>query len=473
MHILKRITAFCLSLLLMMSAAQAEIPFLVHSKDWDLSQTPVEVLLKADVETHMPFDDERVAMLTTITDVLTLRLVAAPEEGLVAVGVAGEEVLTLQYHGNDVQLSSMPELTYTSAGDTMSLLLGAETSVSGYEALGLSPKGESLLTDAHVLLQGIPTSLEKYGKRTACTNNISGYGKAAYRMDFTFTSGKGKVLHEGLIAACPEGWLKEILSGLTFSGKQTLRIYYDANDVPLRVEFNGSCGPEGDIRTVKLVWRTRHDGEMDKESIELTTPAKKGKNKNNLTFDRTVTTDKRGARTLTGSFNYTVTVNNVTSIRKGDFNLINTYTDSADVISGSFTLQTKLNDAAYYTSMTIAPELTVTGTESSPVITGWVNVTEQVSGKVSEQVKIGVDLKLADPLVWKETGRVVILSALEPAALQVVQQDVAASVATALVRPLILLLGEDAQYFFRDLPADAVQSIIDAAANSHDSKEVE
>lgn len=468
MHSVKRMAAICLSLLvLMMTTAQAEVPFLVHSDGWVLDETPVEVLLKADVETHMPFDDDRLAMLTPILDLLSLRLVTGQDAGLVTIGIGDQEALTLQYQGNEAQLSCLPDVTYTAEDDAMSTLLGAETTFSGgHEALGLAQHGESLLKDGQTMLAQIPTTLQQYGKKYQSNTNISGYGQSAYRMDFNFASGKGNLLKEGLLAACPDGWLKDIINSLSFAGKQALRIYFDADDHPLRVEFNGSCGPEGDNRTVKLVCRFRHDQEMDKEYIELTTPAKKGKNKNNLTFERSVQTNKKGERNILGSFKYTATKDNVTSIWNGEYDLRNAFTENADVLGGSFTIQKKLNGAEKYEAITIAPELTISGSQDAPVINGWINVTEQYAGKVTEQAKVSVDLKRAAPLEWEATECRIDLSAMDEAALAAEQQRIAANVATALIRPLINLLGEDAEYFFRELPADAVQAIIDAAASA-------
>ena len=467
MHCMKRLIALCLVLLvLMMNAAHAEVPFLMHSADWNLDEVPVEVLLKAQVETHMPFDDDRLAMLTPITDIISLRLVTGDEEGLVTINVAEQEALTLQYKGTALRLSCRPEVTYKAEGDPMSALLGEEVSVAGgYEAFHLAPASESLITDGEAMLANIPSALEKYGKRYASDTNISGYGKSAYRIDFNFAAGKEKSLKEGLLNACPDGWLKEIISAMTFSGKQALRVYYDKNDHPLRVEYNGSFGPEGNNRTVKLVCRIRHDAEMDKLYIELTTPAKKGKNKNDLTFERTITTNKKGARTIVGSFKYTASKDGTTSVWNGEFNLSNAYKDEADVLGGDFTIQTKLNGAEKYSAITVAPELTISGSEEAPVITGWLNVTEQYAGKVTEQAKISIDLKRAEPLEWTDTERIVDLSAMTEAAKAAVREDTTAMIATALVVPLINALGENATYFFRDLPEEAVKNIMDAAAS--------
>ena len=465
MHIAKRMTALCLALLvLMMTTACAETSFLVHSRGWSWSGFPVEVLLKADVDTHMPFDDDRLAMLTPITDMLSLRLVTGEDEGLVTISIADEEALTLQYRGNEAQQSSMPDLTYQAVEDPLSTVLGADvTSAGGYEALGLSPDGEAMLTYCQTLMALIPAAFEKYGKRSANTTNISGFGQAAYRYDYTISATQADAIGETLLSICPEGALRDIISGLTFSGKQTLRIYYNADDVFLRAEYNGVCGSEDDLRTVKFVYKFRHDEEVDKDYIELTSPAKKGKNKNNLTFERTVETNKKGQRTMVGSFNYTVTANDVTSIRKGEFNLLNAFTETADVIGGEVTLQSKLNGAEKYDVMTFAPDLTISGTADAPTIAGTLTITEKYADKVTEQAVVSIDLKRAEPLTWNESFYTIDLSLLNEEEIAAVQQQALSSVATALVRPLIVKLGAEGDWFFRELPEEAVQSIIDAA----------
>ena len=465
MHIVKRIGVLCLSLLiLMMTTVQAENALLVHSAGWDLMHTPVEVLIKADVNTHMPFDDDRLAMLTPITDMLSLRLIAGENEGLVTIAIDQYDVLTLQYRGNEAQLSSMPDTTYAAETDPMGLLLGADISVSGgYEALGLARESETLVKDGAELLKKLPEHIQNFGKRSKNTTNIVGYGKAAYRYDYTISAAKATEWKEMLLSACPEGWLRGIIGGLTFSGKQTLRVYYTEEDALLRAEYNGSCGPEGDLRTVKLIYKTCHNEKVDKDYIELTSPAKKGKNKNSLTFERTIGLNEQGQPEVTGNFNYTVTADGVTSIRKGDFDLKNAFTETADFISGHLTIETKLNDAEKYSGITITPDLQIAGFEASPTITGTLTVVEEYAGKTTEHAVLSIDLKKAGVLEWVEQSELIDLSALTEVELAEIRQDVSASIATAIVHPLIVMMGAEAEWFFRELPADAVQNIIDTA----------
>lgn len=476
MHSIKRMAALCLSLLvLMMNSALAEVPFLVHSQAWDWSQTPVEALLSADVTTHMPYDDDRLAMLTPITDLLSLRLVTGVDMGSVGILLDGEELLTLSYRGNEAQLSCVPDTTYQAADAPLSTLLGADTSVTDvYALLGLNKDGETLLTDGRVLLlDGIPAALEDYGKRTASSQGISGYGQAAYRYDYTVAATQVDGLRDLLLSVCPDGWLHDIIADLTFSGKQTLRVYYTAEDVLLRAEYNGVCGVEDDLRTVNLVYKQLHNDETDKDYLELTSPAKKGKDKNNLTFERTVTTNKKGQRTVEGSFTYSVTADGVASVRKGEFALANAFTAEADVITGSITFQHKLDGADKYTGLTLTPDLTISGTADAPVVKGTVTVEETFAGKTTEHAVVSVSIKCAEDDVWADSFYIVDLTLLSAEELAALQTQLSDAATTAIIRPLIQRMGAAGDWFFREMPEEAVQAIVEAAGASQSSKEAE
>lgn len=465
MYIAKRMLALCLCFLLMMSTALADMPFLMYSHGWDITQTPVEVVLTADVDALLPFDEDRLAMLTPITDKLSLRLVAGENEGMVALSIGEEEAVSLQYCDNFVQLSCMPDITYAADADPMGKLLGDTTEIGGlYDLLHLSPEGESLLTDGKAMLAKIPEVFAERGKRSNTEINISGYAKSTYRIDYTIAESRIEEMQETLLSICNEGWLKEIIRSLVFSGKQTLRVYFTAQDEIVRIEYNGTCGPEGDLRTVKLVGRFRDDEEIQKDYIELTSPAKKGKNKNDLTFERVRETSKKGARVISGTYKYTAAKDGVTSNWIGEFKLNNAYTDSSDVITGEATFQTKLNGAERYDSITFVPDVVIAGTQEEPSVSGNVKVVKKAGTKVADQAVVSIDLYVAEPLFWMESGQVVDLTGMDAVALAEVQQEAAAAIASSLVRPLILTMGKDAQWFFRDLPEDAVQSIIDSAA---------
>lgn len=450
-------------LLSLLPSASAEVPFLQHADEWLplLSAMPVEAVITAEVTSCMPYDEERLAMLRQVTDELTMCLRAAGEEGSVTILVGATEALTMSTRGSEAQLSTMPEMSFTASSDPMGMLLGSSTEVSA--PYGLSADAETLLEDGWSLLLALEEPLAEYGKRKNVRTAITDMGLARTCTDYTIAANKVDVLLPMLLESCPDGWLREILSGLTFSGKQTLRVYRDENGVPLRMEYNGTCGPEGNLRTVKLVWRMRRDDVAYRDEVTLTSPAKTGTNKNTLEFTRVLKKNKQGAWELEGSFTYTVVFNRETTTRKGSFSLMNAATDTADVVTGEVTLQQKLPGQDAFEGISLAPEMTLSASDGVPAVTGSVTVSTLRGKDVLDSAVLHIDLHPFAGVIWQEREETIDMDLLSPDELATLQADVTYGAAAALVRPLILLLGDTADWFFRDMLPEQIQRITDAA----------
>ncbi len=462
MRYIRRGLAFCLVLLMLLSAALAEVPFLRHTAGWTLEGLPLEVTLSADVISCMPYDEERVAMLRQVTDQLSMRLRTGRDEGSVGIFVGETEALTLAYRGDAVQLSCIPEMAFVSQAGAMDMLLGASTEVG--TPFGLSSDAETLLEDGWALLLALEGPLEGYGPRKNVRTTITDMGLARSCTDYTIPAADAELLKQMLLDNCPEGRLREIISGLTFSGRQTLRVYRTEDGVPLRMEYNGTCGPEGDLRKVRLLWRMRRDDVAHRDEVTLTSPAKSGTNKNTLEFTRVISRDKQGALVMEGSFTYTVTADRQTTTRKGSFTLVNSFTDTADVITGEVTLQQKLPGEDAFTGLMFVPEMTLSGTADAPVYTGTLAVSTLLGKDVLDSAVIHIDLHLNTTSSWEPREESLDMDQLTAEELTALQADVARGVAEAIVRPLIVLLGADADWFFRDMLPEQVERITDAAS---------
>lgn len=457
-----RAAAWLLALLMLVTTAVAEAPFLRHADGWELNGMPLEATLSAEVISLLPYDDVRSEMLADVVNNLSLRLVTGENAGSVTIRVGRTDALTMYYRENAVQLSCVPDMYFTASEDPMGVLLGDTT--TGFSLYGFRGDAETLLDDGWVLLNALLPKLEDYGNRKNVKTNITDMGLARTCTDYTVPKNEAEALTDLLLSQCPEGWLREMIGTLTFSGKQTLRVYQTEDGVPLRAEYNGTCGPEGNIRTVKLVWRMRRDDVAHRDEVTLTSPAKSGGNKNTLEFERLIQTDKNGAVEMTGSFTYTVTADKLTTSRKGEFALVNAFTNESDVITGTVTFQQKLPGENVWLGMRFTPSLTITGTAEAPRLTGSIGY-EGLNGKnTAESVKIYLDITTAstDP-VWSPAEEYIDLDLLTGEELAILQEDVSAAVATSLVRPLILLMGGSAEWFFQDMPQDAVDEIVDAA----------
>ena len=143
---------------------------------------------------------------------------------------------------------------------------------------------------------------------------------------------------------------------------------------------------------------------------------------------------------------------------------MNAFAEGKDVITGDATFETKLNGASRADAITLTPALIISGTQDEPVVEGEINIVQKAGTKVAEQAKITLTLKRAEPLMWTANDHVIDLSTMDEASLAAIRQKAAGAMATSLVRPLINVLGKEAEWFFRDIPAEAGQLIIDAAA---------
>lgn len=461
MRKLLRAVAWLLALLLLVTSAAAEAPFLRHADDWVLDRIPLEAVLSAEVTSLLPYDETRSAMLADVLDQLSLHLVTGEDEGSVTIRVGMTDALKMSYQGDAVQLSCIPDMYFTASEDPMGVLLGETTAGTGI--YGLRADAETLLDDGWVLLNALLPELEDYADRRNVKTNITDMGLARTCTDFTIPKNQAESISEILLTLCPDGWLHDMIATLTFSGKQTLRVYQTEAGVPLRAEYNGTCGPEDNLRTVKLIWRMRRDETAHRDEVTLTSPAKSGGNKNTLEFERIIQTGKNGVLEMEGSFTYTVTADKQTTSLKAEFDLTNAFNEEEDVISGTVTFQRKLPGESVWTGMRFTPSLMLGGTSAAPRITGVLGY-EGLNGKnVAEAAKIHLTVTSGQETAWIPMEEYIDLDLLSDVELAALQSDVSTAITTSLVRPLIILMGGSADWFFQDMPQDAVQEIVDAA----------
>ena len=311
MRKLHSLISLLLVLLMLAPCALADAPLLQAASDWNLADTPLSVTLSISLQAHAPFDETRTAMLDRVLAPLSLNLYAADGESGVSVLMNGNELLTMAQKGDAVQFSCMPNVSYASLdGNALELLLG--TSSNSIDLRAVDGTFEKWIDDGWVLSNAILEPFAEYGKRKSVKTTIKDMGLARSCTDYTFSKSKLEEMQQTLLSLCPEGDLHDLIASLTFSGTQKLRVYRTEDEVPLRVEYNGVCGVDGKLRTVKLVWRTKRESGETRDEITLTSPAKSGTDKNTLDFER-IMTFSSGKITMQGTCSYKVTASKQTT----------------------------------------------------------------------------------------------------------------------------------------------------------------
>ena len=469
MRFLSRLLTVLLCLIMAGSAA-AEVYFIPTAGEWDLESMPVEVNVSAAVLTHMPFSDERVKQLTAITDRLALRLHWQPLAGEIqsraALLLDGEELISFAQQQTEnetmLQLSALPDTTYSAASAPLDVLLGQSSQAT--ELWGLTGTEHEWLEQGYELLMNLETALEPYlDAEKSVKTAIENMGRAAVCQDYTVKSADAAVLTELLSGACPDGRLKELVSSLIFSGKQTLRVYRTSEGVPLRMEYNGNCGKSEDaLRDVNLVWRLRRDDEAYRDEVTLKSPALKGSDRNTISWNCAVTKTKKGALNLDCALEYTVVKAKVKTTLDAEIDLKNELSGEDSHITGDVEIKQKIDDESW-NKLIFEPNLTIYGAAGSPYVDGTVNVKGQTGSNTTEEALLTLSLARAGYMSWEMRENTVDLSLMDEAALSSAKQEVSQAVAATVIRGLIRAMGTEATYLFQDIPEETVQRLIDAA----------
>lgn len=451
--------------------ALAEVTFLPMIGNWELDAIPIELTLSADVTAYAPFGEDRLPQLTSLMKHLSLRITRQPlmdeTQNAVSVLVDGDEALTLSLQENDqlrmARFSVLPDVTYT-GDDPLATLLG--TSTESFTLFGLDGSEGAWITEGDQLLNVLEAILAPYLKgESKVKTEIKDMGTARLKQDYTITKDEAADLTSLLVGACPEGRLKELISGLIFSGKQTVRVYRDEDHQPLRVEWTGHLGTDEEhLRNVTLTWRMRRDDTAYRDEISLTSPALKGTDNNKLVWSCAVAPDKKtGNMVLSGSLSYTRTENRQKTILTGEFKLTAEEEGFDTRVTGSAAIRRQLPGEDNAAGYTFEPDLLVSGSSENPAVEGTLTIASLSGKKILDRATVTLTLRRIAYTSWPMRQQTIDLTALDSGALEATRQQVNAALSSSLIRRLVLLPREDLDYLFMDLPEETVQAIISAA----------
>ncbi|MCH5285906.1 MAG: hypothetical protein J1E43_00655 [Christensenellaceae bacterium] len=450
--------------------ALAEVAFLPMISLRDLETMPLELTLSAEVTAYAPFGEDRLPQLTNLMKHLALHITWQPlideTQSTVAVLVDGEEALSLGLQetaqGGMAQFSVLPNTTYAGA-DPLSLLLGM--SPEPLSIFGIDGSESAWLEEGYELLNAIGEGLASYRTgESKIKTEIKNMGTARLKQDYTIPKSETEGLSALLAGLCPEGRLKELISGLVFSGKQTLRVYRDADDAPLRIEWTGNCGVDEDhLRDVTFTWRLRRDDTAYRDEVTLTSPALRGSDNNRLTWNCAIAPNKSGQMVLSGNLSYTRTENKQKTILTGEYKLTSEDEGSGTRVTGSATISQQLPGADKATGYTFEPNLLFTGDSNIPAMEGTLTVSSLLGKTTLDQAIITLDMRRTGYTSWQMRQETVNLSLLDAASQEAARDQVTSAISSAFIRRLALLPREDLDYLFMDLPEETVQAIISAA----------
>lgn len=436
--------------LCLVGSAAAEPVLIPQLSQWE-TDAPVDVLLSAQVRTHMPFDDTRCEQLNGMVKHLSLHLQAGGSVSRAALLVDGQETLWMAQCETD----SGPQTQVSWADETfacdMNTLLGG-TGVT----LNVDGQRMTWLDDGVSLLEGMAAALEPYQKETSTKTSIKSMGVARKKITCTVPKDQAEAFAQAVKSSCPDS-LKDTLSALTFSGQQKLTLWRSEDGQILRADYSGQCGQSADsLRKVSLTWRLRRDEDCTRDSITLKTPAVKGNYYNTLTCTRHVEPDESGTVCYELAYDYAVRDESGKSTWAGEVSLMGTPQGDATQLTGSVTLSSKPAGAETEETLVLTPGLLLSQQSGVPCASGQITVQEKRGKNLVEDADILIEMGQGAYLLWTETD-----AAITPTQQQ--RESMAEAMGAQLLPHLVLLPSEDTLYLSADLPEDAWQRIVEAA----------
>ncbi len=473
---LKRLLCLTMLLAMICSLAQAEVSLLPQVSAWQLEKQPLSVTLTANVNAWMPLDDTRTGWLNDLLKHMTLKLGYQQLEGeswsSVDVLVDGTSALTMKQRDGDSEsqllLSAVSGKNYVAATgtDIAGLVLGDSTEVA---FAGVDGTELAWLTDAYDLACGLDVALKDYAEEKTIKTAIGKMGTARKKVTYTVPKESAETLAASLSGLCVAGEMQTLISSLVFSGKQQFTAYYTEDGALIKVSYSGECGvDEEHLRKVTLNWSMKRTETEVRDDFTMKSPAVTGKDHNTITFTRLTKEKTDGSVTLESTLKMDTKLDGVKNVLTIDADLkAESEDDGTTMLTGTLSIKNAPEEDEDKTQLVLTPTLSFADASATDRYVDGAVTVEKKAGenlkRVEQSGTIHISVNRGSYFDWELNDTVVDLSAMDETQLTAVQTEVQSAVATALVRPLVLLPAEDTNYLSADLDEAVWQSIVDAA----------
>ena len=282
--------------------------------------------------------------------------------------------------------------------------------------------------------------------------NFRGYGKGVRQTTIALSAQYVSEHFPAVIADLAETEeSRAFINRLLFSGPQKILLLYDENDRLLRIRYDGEAGFAAEsMRNVSVLWRCLRTETEKKDNLTLKTPAKKGGDRYNLTYEREILLPEDAAHTIAWDL----------QIDRKDGQVRKKDAFTAELSSGSGLLNGKIvySDRQEGTEekLTIVPSLTK---ENDSEYKGTIEITNN-SGKIvtscfTARVAIRPGNVLSVPPYVNEYTAGTQDPDADPA-----ENPVREWINSILVRKMLALPPEDLVFFSMDIPADTWNSLV-------------
>ena len=284
-------------------------------------------------------------------------------------------------------------------------------------------------------------SFPEFAGRTSATLNFSGFGKSASKVTIQFSSDYvSEHFPDALADLCENQSTQDDLKKLKFAGSQKIVLLFDQNNNVLKVNYDGTVGmSEDEMRRISLVWKCLRSEDHVKDSLTIKTPAVKGYNRDNISYDRELDFSEPENRKLKWDYQLDQKKEkDRTKIRyTGD--LTSEGTNSTGKISYNVKGSSILEHSIIITE--------VLGKEKEAEYTGTLEITNKTGKIVTSSVMSGFSIGESiqpDTQKKEQTGSQIITITGN--------EDIPEEAIRALIQKMLTLPDEDTEFLRKDIP---------------------
>ncbi len=252
------------------------------------ADTPVTVTVtEAAYKQIARFGTDRTDSLNRVLKHLGLAVTLDGDRSETVFTVDGDPVFSYLETAGETGLKRIysfdPETAYVLSGDAAAKQAG----FTGFLESQFFPINR-LLDEMYPVFEKAAEAFGEFGKSAAVSLSFRGYGRGVRQTTIALSAQYVSEHFPDAAASLAETEeSRAFIRRLLFKGPQKIMLLYDQDGRLLRIRYDGEAGfSEESMRSVSVAWRCVRNGNEKRDHLTLKTPAKKGTDRYNLTYER-------------------------------------------------------------------------------------------------------------------------------------------------------------------------------------------
>ena len=309
-----------------------------------------------------------------------------------------------------------------------------------------------LLDEMYPVFEKSAEAFGDFAKSAAVSLNFRGYGKGVRQTTIALSAQYVSEQFPQAAAALAEtDTAGELIQRLLFKGPQKIMLLYDQDDRLLRIKYDGEAGfSEESMRNVSVSWRCVRNGAEKKDNLTLKTPAKKGTDRYNVTYEREIIPADDSSYNM--KWDLQADLKEDTVRKKISFTA--DLSDTAGQLDGKI-LYTGKQDGAEH-SVSIVPSVKK---ENEAEYSGTIEITDNSGKIVTSAYTAGIRIVSGSGLSVPTSVNEIPADPREDAG-EDASDPVQDRINSILIRKMLTLPQEDLGFFSTDIPAELWTSLL-------------